>query len=232
MIAISRFFRRGGWPLLGPHLAAAAIGLFPPAGAAQTLQAHAEVSVSATNFAYTVFNDQPSGSRLSLGAFYLELNAPIEGILSPPGWTNDTDGFSYVAWMCANGTPPFANDISPGASLSGFVVQAAVSTSDSFNYDIVSSDIAATNAGPVLGGSVTAPALATLAPNLTLAQDNGVWNLSLTGVPGFFYTIESSSDLTNWISVSTNVAPCILPVPADHSQPATFYQAIFQTTQD
>ena len=222
----------GGWPLVRRLLIVVAVCLLTSAGKAQTLSAHVAVSASSTNFTYTIFNDQPQGSTLSLSSFYLELDAPIQSILSPPGWKYYTDGVSYVAWMCANGTPPFTNDIPPGASLGGFVVRSPVLTTNSFNCDIVSSDTAATKAGPVFSGSIAAPAITSLAPRLALSQSNSLFELSVVGVPYYLYSIQTSTNLTNWVTMTTNASPFIFSTAATNSAPAMFYQAVLQTTQD
>ena len=72
--------------------AAVAICFLASASSAQTLTAHVEVSVSGSNFTYSIFNDEAQTNTLSLSAFYVQLNAPIQAILSPPEWTYDTDG--------------------------------------------------------------------------------------------------------------------------------------------
>jgi hypothetical protein len=213
-------------------LAAVAVCCLASASSAQTLSAHVEVSVSATNFTYGIFNDEAQTNTLSLSALYVELNAPIQAILSPPEWTYDTDGISYVSWMCTNGSPPFTSEIPPGASLGGFVLQSAVLSTDSFTCEILSIDTAATNIGPVFSGAVTAPSTPSVAPSLELSQSAGVFQLSLMGVPYYPYIIQSSTNLTDWVTFATNVAPAVFAVPAAKSAPATFYQAAFPTTQD
>src|SRR5579872_4555273 len=164
-------------PLVCRLLIAAVVSLMPSASRGQTLSGHVEVSISATNFTYTIFNDEAQGSALSVSAFYLELDAPIQAILSPSGWSFDTDGASYIAWTCTNGSPPFTNDITPGASLSGFVVQCPILTTNGYNCGIVSSDTAATNAGPVFNGTIAAPSITSMVPSLVLSQSAGLFEL-------------------------------------------------------
>ncbi len=225
--------RCGAARCLARRLLAAVAGCFlASAGNAQTLSAHTEVSVSGTNFTYSIFNDVAQTNTLSLSAFYLELNAPIQGILSPPEWTYDTDGISYVSWTCTNGSPPFASQIPPGASLGGFVLQSAVLSTDSFNCEILSIDTAAIKTGPVFSGTVIAPSITGLAASLEVSRSAGALQLSLQGVPYYPYIIQSSTNLTEWVTVSTNVAPSVFALPSTNSAPATFYQAAFQPTQD
>jgi hypothetical protein len=214
-------------------LAAVAVCFLASASSAQTLSAHVELSVLDSNFTYSIFNDEAQTNTLSLSGFYVQLNAPIQAILSPPEWTYDTDGISYVSWTCTNGSPPFASEIPPGASLGGFVLQSTVLSTDSFTCEILSIDTAATNIGPVFSGAVIAPSTPSVAPSLELSQSAGVFQLSLLGVPYYPYIIQSSTNLTDWVTVATNTAPFVLPVSTTNSAPgATFYQAVFQPTQD
>ena len=139
---------------------------------------------------------------------------------------------SYVSWTCTNGSPPFSSEIPPGASLGGFVLQSAVLSTDNFTCEILSIDTAVTNIGPVFSGTVAAPSTPSVAPSLELSQSAAVFQLSLLGVPYYPYIIQSSTNLMDWVTINTNIAPSVFAVPPANSAPATFYQAAFQPTQD
>ena len=210
-----------------------AICMFAVARDAHAVQAHVEVAVSGANFTYTIFNDEDPGSSLILSAFELQLEAPIQAIQSPPGWTFETDGANYISWISTNDTPPFPDDLLPGGSLSGFVVQTLVAAMDTNACAIASSDLSTTNAGSVFTGSVLAPSAPTLNPSVELSQNAGVLQLSVTGVTGFLYITQGSSNLTDWAPVATNSLPFVITIPTTKPAPrAMFYQALFPTTQD
>src|SRR5690242_14491710 len=80
---------------------------------ASAVQAHIEVLQTGTNFAYAVFNDEAGGSALYLNAFHLQVRAPFDVLSSPAGWVFQTDHFTYIDWVCTNGTPPFPQDVAP-----------------------------------------------------------------------------------------------------------------------
>jgi len=210
-----------------------ALCLFAVPRNAEAVQAHVEVAASDTNFTYTIFHDEDPGSALILSAFELQLDAPIQAIQSPPGWTFQTDGANYVSWISTNDTPPFPDDVLPGASLSGFVVQTLVATMDTNACAIASSDLSTTNAGSVFTGSVLAPSAPTLNPGVALSQNAGALQLSVTGVTGFLYITEGSTNLVNWAPVTTNSPPFVITIPTTNpAPPVMFFQTLFPTTRD
>ncbi|HYV27658.1 MAG TPA: hypothetical protein VFA77_09010, partial [Candidatus Eisenbacteria bacterium] len=80
------------------------------------IEAHVAVAQNGTNFNYTLFNDDPTGSQFFLSNFHLEVNAPFAVSSTPSGWDFVTDQFSYVDWYCTNSVSPYLNDVAPGAS--------------------------------------------------------------------------------------------------------------------
>src|SRR5438552_17750927 len=123
------------------------------------LEAHATVAHTGTNFAYTVFNDEPTSSPTYLVGFYLLANAPIDAVSSPAGCDLSTDNFSYVAWFCTNATVPCPNEIPPGSALDGFSIQSRTATSKPLGCAFTTWDHALTNAGPGYLGSTESPSI-------------------------------------------------------------------------
>ena len=177
------------------------------------VQAHVVLTQSGTNYAYSLFNDEAAGSQSYLNTFYLSVNAPISAISSPPGWSFSTDHFTYVNWFSTDGVMPYPNDIAPGTSASGFAIQSPIQGSESFDCVISSWDHSLTNSGPANASLVSAPSVfgnsLGVSPTLTNVNYSAANTLQFTllGVPSFNYTIQSSTNLTDWTSQVTNSAP-------------------------
>ena len=101
---------------------------------------HIDVSVQNGNWTYSVYNDSAQGSSQQIASFLVCIGAPVTVVGTPAGWNVQTDYASYVLWFNADTAPPFVNDISPGASLTGFVLQSAVGASFAANYEVASWD--------------------------------------------------------------------------------------------
>jgi hypothetical protein len=178
-------------------------------GAAQT---HVVLDRSETNFAYTVFNDEPTNSSVHLYAVYLLVHAPVDISGSPVGWNFNTDHKTYVEWFNVT-DPPYSNDIPPGASLAGFVVKSMLPpqlpyTSESSSYVISTWDHAATNSTPSASGSVESPGIATVAPLFSRPSfSSGVFSSDLVGIPDYVYGIYGSTNLMDWSLLLTNISP-------------------------
>jgi hypothetical protein len=179
----------------------------------EAVQAHVVLTQSGTNYAYTLFNDEATGSQSCLNTLYLSVNAPISVVSSPPGWSFTTDNSTYVSWFSTDGAMPYPNDIVPGASASGFVIQTSILGSESFDCVMGCWDHSLTNSGPANINSVSAPSVfgdsLGVAPTITNVNYSTVnsFYFTLIGIPSFDYTIQSSTNLTDWTSQITNSAP-------------------------
>ena len=61
----------------------------------------------------------------------------------------------------------------------------------------------------------------------TLAQANGTFGLNVSGVPGYQYVVQASTDLVNWVAIQTNTAPFAF-VDANANQfPRRFYRTYY-----
>lgn len=73
--------------------------------------ATATVVVNQPRWIYTVTNNAPKDSGLTVNTFNFDLYGPAEAINVPKGWTVETDGKSFVGWLTEK------NGLRPGESL-------------------------------------------------------------------------------------------------------------------
>ena len=55
----------------------------------------------------------------------------------------------------------------------------------------------------------------------------GGFSFSVSGISGYEYVVESSTDLINWIPVQTNTAPFTFTDPTAAEMPQCFYRAYY-----
>ncbi len=70
-----------------------------------------------------------------------------------------------------------------------------------------------------------APTAATLLP--AGAVSNGQFNMSVSGVPGYRYIVQASTNLASWSSIQTNPVPFNFTDPNSALFPRRFYRTIF-----
>lgn len=104
------------------------------------LLAHTELNQTGSVFSYTLFNDEPVNSPNFLTTFHLTVDAPITVTGIPTGWDFVTDNRTYVDWFNTDTTLPYPNDVAPSSSLSGFIVESAVTTTVLLDYTVTSWD--------------------------------------------------------------------------------------------
>jgi len=196
---------------------------------AGAVQAHADLDQTNTNFSYTLHNDEPSGSTLLLSAFHLATSAPFEVVSAPAGWAFETDNHTYVDWFATNSSPPFSNNIPPGGSLAGFVLQSQSPASETLGYSLLPWDSATNACGPALLASIGAPSVTNLAPTLVTVTNAGPagFEFAIQDFPSFSYVIETSTNLTDWVPVFTNAAPFIFADTNLLQNPLLFYRSMF-----
>ncbi len=91
------------------------------------------------------------------------------------------------------------------------------------NYSVTVSN----SAGGVASSNATLSVYPTAAATLSIsAATNGRAVVSLSGVPGFNYALQSSTDLVNWICLQTNDSPCTLMVTNDSPAGYQFFRAL------
>jgi hypothetical protein len=186
-----------------------AVGLLLQAQSSLAVQGHIEFVQTGTNFTYTVFNDEVAGSPLFLDAFHLQVRAPFDVVSSPAGWVFETDGFTYIDWMCTNEVPPYPQDIAPGGSLAGFALRSKVTGTETNSFALTTWNHGGDTSGPVFLGKILGPAILSFDGSLTnlFYSRSNTFQFDLKGIPSFSYAIQSASNLTDWTSVVTNSAP-------------------------
>lgn len=167
-------------------------------------------STVATNTgSYRVIVTNPNGTEISQSATLL--------VVIPPAITNQpTNIVSYVGQnvsftVGASGTAPFAYQwyFNSNSLLSATNITLAlnnITTNNMGPYFVVVTN----QAGAATSSVATLSVYPTGAATLTLVSyDNGIVTIALTGVPGFPYAIEGSSNLIgpNWVPLQTNEAP-------------------------
>jgi len=61
---------------------------------------------------------------------------------------------------------------------------------------------------------------------ISIAQTQGGFNISVNGTTALSYVILASTDLVNWVALTTNTAPFIFTDSNSAGYPERFYQAI------
>lgn len=120
------------------------------------LNAHVTVSLQPGLWSYTVTSDEPVGSTNLINSFALDVAVPFTVTGTPSGWGAKTDNQTYVIWYAQSGSASPAY-IAPGASLSGFQIQAASTKSEAIAFTLTSHDSSSGNAGTVTTGSILSP---------------------------------------------------------------------------
>jgi len=134
-------------------------------------------------------------------------NASANVSLSPP----DANAAMYYT---LDGTPPSTNSLfySGAFLLTNTATVTAYATEPGFTDSLASS------------------ALFTLYPDLLSGYtSNGVFTLPLSGAPNMTYILEASTNLVDWVPISTNVpgsSPFFLTDPNAASFPTRFYRAL------
>ena len=88
---------------------------------------------------------------------------------------------------------------------------------------VVAANVAGTNTSNPAQLSVYATAAATL--GLATRTGNGQFSFGISGVPGWRYVIQSSTNLPNWVPVQTNIAPFTF-TDTNAGNPLEFYRAL------
>jgi len=177
----------------------------------------------------TIYRIAVDGFGGSMGNLVLDWNQP-----SPPVFTTQPQSQSVVAGnnvtftSAAIGTPTptyqwkFNGGNITGATSSSYTKN-NVTTNDTGNYTVVASNSvgSATSATAVL--TVYNSAAGTLSAS---TYTNNQFKFSLTGVPGYSYVIQASTNLTSWTSIYTNTSPFTFTDASATNYPYRFYKAI------
>jgi hypothetical protein len=119
-----------------------------------------------------------------------------------------------------NGT----NTLSGGTNSSFTLTNAQLSNAGSYSvivtngYGSATSAVATLTVYPADGGTLSSP---------SLFSTNHQVRFNVTGIAGLKYAVQASSNLVNWISLSTNTAPFLFTDPNPGNFGRRFYRSIY-----
>jgi hypothetical protein len=108
-------------------------------------------------WSYSLLNREPAGSPRFISSFSLDIDSPFSVASTPPGWSFQTNGLSYIAWFTTDQGLPYPNHIAPGSSQTGFQIQSQQTGSESKGVTINSWNHQLDKADLVTFGSVLTP---------------------------------------------------------------------------
>ncbi|HUA66080.1 MAG TPA: immunoglobulin domain-containing protein, partial [Alphaproteobacteria bacterium] len=174
---------------------------------------------------YTVIVTNSAGSVTSTPALLVTVS-PL--ITTQPANVFVAVGQSASFSVNVNGQVPFSyqwqfNGTNVANVTNRIYTLSNVQLSNAGSYQVIVSNPFGTEISQSATLSVYPTAAATLN---ALSYNNGSFILSLTGVPGYSYTILDSTNLHIWVPLTTNTAP--FTVTNSSSYPFEFYRALYQ----
>ncbi len=146
--------------------------------------------------------------------------------------TNQTvlAGSSVSLSVGANGVPTPAyqwalNSSNLAAATASSLVLSNITVQQSGSYSVLITNVAGSTNSQVAVVSVYSSA----APNLSgpLFLGNGQFQFGITGVPGFKYSVWTSTNLENWDPLGTNFSPFTFTDTNSGLFPSRFYRALY-----
>lgn len=134
-------------------------------------------------------------------------------------------GANVTFTTVASGTRPLCYQWKSGGSIVTGATNSALTLTNvtqSGTYSAVVTNVAGTNTSAPAQLTVYATAAATL--GLPAAPINGQFSFGISGVPGYSYVIQSSTNLVEWIPLQTNIAPFTF-TDTNAGNPSEFYRA-------
>ena len=157
---------------------------------------------------------------------------PIPSV-TPPGITNQPQsvtvivGDSVTFTVGATGTAPLSYQwqlasTNLPAAINAMLTLTSVSGNQAGNYRVVVTD----SAGSLISSNAVLSAYATAAAALNAFTYAGSqFQFNVTGVSGFNYAVQASTNLVNWTSLQTNASPFTFTDAATF--PERFYRAVW-----
>jgi hypothetical protein len=164
---------------------------------------HATNALNAGNYQVIVVN--PRGAQTSLAAALTVVVPPA--ITSSPTNVIAVVGQTVNFGVTATGTPlayqwSLASTNLPGKTGSTLAIN--VATNSAGTYAVTVTNLG----GLVTSGGATLTVYATAVPVIAMvSQTNHQFTVSLAGVPTWNYSIQASTNLVNWTTLTTNASP-------------------------
>ncbi len=163
---------------------------------------HATNSIDAGNYQVIVVN--PIGIQTSIAAVLTVVVPPV--ITTPLTNVITVVGQTVQLGVTTTGTPlayqwRLSSTNLPGANSATLTLN-NVTTNNAGTYSVT-----VTNLGGTASSSATLTVYPTVVPVMAFSYTNHQFTLSLAGVPTYNYSIQTSSNLTDWTDLTTNVSP-------------------------
>jgi len=177
---------------------------------------------------YAVLVTNANGSILSSNAVLTVLSPPSIWI-QPTNKTVITNGTAIFS-VTAKGSLPLSyqwgfNGTNLSLATNDLLMLFNVQLKQAGSYSVTVTN----QAGSVTSSNVLLSVYTTAAATLdeySLSTDNG-FQFRVTGVPGFNYAVEESTNLFDWISLITNASPYLFVDENATNSPAQFYRAYY-----
>jgi len=186
---------------------------------------------------YLCVSDQnvyASGGNAVEVDFAAESNESLQ--ISTLSLTNSVVGLSYSEQLQASGSnPPFSWSLTPGSEslpsgltlTSGGLISGVPNVSGTFYFSVRATDSTLIYTDQPLSIIVLPPALAAFVPNSLHMLNNRVFQFQVSGPNGYYYIIETSTNLTDWTLLSSTSVFTNLFTITDNSasnSPTRFYR--------
>jgi Fibronectin type III domain len=148
---------------------------------------------------------------------------------SDPLVTNNCVAGQYVILKVpAGGTSPLTfewrfNSTDIPAATNGSLTLNTITTNQAGTYSVTVSDDAGATTNLTIYLAVYPTAAATLTPATIIG---GPFSFNVSGVPGFGYIVQASTNLADWESVQTNFAPFVFKDPDASLHSHRFYRTL------
>jgi hypothetical protein len=175
-------------------------------------------------FAATTYNASGQESSFSDEVPY---TVPIT-TANPPVTNNVVIGQNIILKVLAAGTGQLnyewqfnSTDIS--SATNGILTLNNITMDQAGTYSVTVSDDTGMTVNVTIYLAVYPTAAATLAPAMFTG---GQFSLNISGVPGFGYVVQASTNLMDWESVQTNLAPFVFTDPDASQYSRRFYRTL------
>ncbi len=184
------------------------------------------IFTATSNTTYRIAVDGYNGAMGNLTLTLTEPSAPIFTTQPQNQWVVASNSVTFTSSAIGTPTPAYQwkfNSTNIGGATSSSYTKNNVQTNDAGNYTVVASNSLGSVTSAVAVLAVYNSAAATLS---SAVYTNSQFRLSLSGVTNYSYTVQASTNLTNWVSLQTNNAPFTFTDSAVTNYPYRFYRAL------